>query len=107
MAKFDFEKFAKAYCILVAEKEEIEGKMKKLKDKIGEQVLLVEDRKVSNKYATMVWKKASNRESVDLTRMKKKDPTLYNSLKDAGWIKVTEVKETFELRTKAIIVEKK
>lgn len=101
-----YNKFSKAYATLAAEKSEIEGKMKKLKVQLMEKVTFEEDRKVSTPYATMFFKAGSTRETVDLATLKKEDEELYNLLKTKGYIKETEVKESFDIKCKAVLIEK-
>jgi cell division septum initiation protein DivIVA len=102
-----YNKFSKAYATLAAEKTEIEQKMKKLKTQLAEKVIFEEDRKVTTPYATMFFKAGSVRETVDLATMKKDDAELYAILEQKGYIKRTEVKESFDIKCKAVLIEKK
>ena len=105
MAKFNFEKWSKAYAILNAKKNSIEADMKTLKAKLEEQVNLVPERKVSNRYTTMFFKSGSTRETVDLKKLKEADPDLYEALNSKGYIKTTTVKESFDIKCQAVLLE--
>lgn len=102
---FDYKKFSKAYAVLNAQKNEIDEKMKVLKKKIQEHVDLESDRKVTTPYATMGFKSAYTKTSVDLKEIKTKDPELYATLESRGYIKTSVVNETFEIKCKAVLLE--
>lgn len=106
MTVFNFEKFTKNYAMLSAQKAEIEDKMKKLKTRLSEEVSKLEDRKSTTKYATLYFKKASTRETADLKAMKVNDPDLYDLLMNKGYIKVTAVEESFDIKLKPVLLEK-
>lgn len=105
MTAFNFEKFSKNYATLNAQKADIEDKMKKLKSRLSEEVSKLEDRKQTNKYATLYFKAPSTRESVDLKKLKADDPDLFEILEAKGYIKVTSVAETFDIKCKAVLLE--
>lgn len=105
MANFNFEKFSKAYAVLNAQKTDIENKMKVLKEKLKENVDKLEDRRSETNYATMYFKKGYDRETVDLKKIKAENPKLYQSLLNKGYIKITPIEESFDVKCKAVLVE--
>lgn len=105
MAEFNFERFSKNYATLNAQKADIEDKMKKLKARLSEEVAKLENRKSVTKYATMYFKAPSTRETVDLNTLKANDPELYAELVEKGYIKVTDIKESFDIKCKAVLLE--
>lgn len=107
MAKFNFEKYTKAYAVLSVQKTEIEENMKVLREKIHNAFLIESEDKIVTKSATLYETSGSTSESVDLKKLKTESPDLYELLKGKGFIKTTTKAGAFNIKVKPILVENK
>jgi len=105
MAKFNFEKYTKAYAVLSIQKTEIEENMKVLREKIHKAFLLEQKDKITTRSATLYETVGSTSESVDLKKLKEAAPELYEVIKGKGFIKTTTNSGAFNIRVKPILVE--